>query len=78
MISREAAPSMEARLLPKSGPMGSAWQGRVWFTLNPSQWCLLDLPELAGVRQWGRFLAFGDDELLREMDLALAAPASLF
>jgi hypothetical protein len=71
MLSRTSATWTDACLLRKTGPMGPEWRGRVWVTLNPSVWQLESVPERAGVRVWGNVVAFGDDELLREIEAAL-------
>jgi hypothetical protein len=76
LISRQAIAWHEAGSLCKAGPMGRAWQGKVWVTINPACWRLLSIPDQAGTRVWGDVIAFGDDELLREIDTLLSASAS--
>jgi len=71
MLSRSSSTWMDVCQLRKSGEMGPEWQGRVWVTLNPKAWQLESIPEHAGVRVWGAVVAFGDDELLREIESAL-------
>jgi hypothetical protein len=71
MVSHESATVDEARGLCKVGKMGAAWKGRVWVTLNPAHFRLETVPDLAGVRMWGDIVAFGDEDLLREIDAAL-------
>lgn len=68
MLSRDAAKWTDVCLLRKTGSMGPEWRGRVWVTLNPSVWQLESIPDHAGIRVWGSVIAFGDDELLREIE----------
>jgi hypothetical protein len=71
LLSRNAATWTDVCMLRKNGAMGPEWRGRVWVTLSPSVWQLESVPERAGVRVWGSVVAFGDDELLREIEAAL-------
>ena len=71
MLSRQASSWLDVCTLRKSGTMGPEWQGKVWVTLNPNAWQLESVPERAGVRVWGSVVAFGDDELLREIEAGL-------
>lgn len=71
LISRNAVAWNEAGTLCKSGRMGPEWRGKVWVTLNPEIWQLHTVPEEAGVRVWGAVVAFGDDELLQEIEAGL-------
>jgi hypothetical protein len=71
MLSRTSATWTDVCSLRKNGAMGPEWRGRVWVTLNPTVWQLESVPERAGVRVWGSVVAFGDDELLREIEAAL-------
>jgi hypothetical protein len=75
MISREAISWHEVGTLRKAGPMGREWQGKVWVTINPDCWRLQTIPDQAGARVWGAVVAFGDDELLRELDALLRPPS---
>ena len=74
LISRDAITWNEAGTLCKSGPMGRQWQGKVWVTINPDCWRLQSIPDQAGTRVWGAVVAFGDDELLREIDTLFSPP----
>src|SRR5437879_5638958 len=47
LISRKAISWSEAGTLCKSGPMGQAWRGKVWVTLNPDCWRLQSIPDQA-------------------------------
>jgi hypothetical protein len=71
MISRSSATWSDVCCLRKSGTMGPEWRGRVWVTLSPNDWRIESIPDRAGVRVWGSVIAFGDDELLREIEASL-------
>src|SRR5438552_1818261 len=71
-ISREAITWTEAGLLCKAGPMGPHWKGKVWVTINTAGWGLETMPDDAGTRVWGAVVAFGDEELLGEIDELLS------
>ena len=68
LLSRQSATWNEAGKLCKVGRMGPEWRGRVWVTFNTRQWQLQSIPEDAGTRRWGAIIAFGDPELLNELD----------
>jgi len=68
LLSREPMTWSQVGSLCKIGPMGPAWQGKVWVTFSAPVWQLQTLPEKAGLRVWGNVLAFGDEKLLREID----------
>ncbi len=68
LLSRIPTTWNEAGALRKIGPMGPAWQGKAWVTFSTPIWQLHTLPEGAGLRSWGKVLAFGDETLLREID----------
>ncbi len=68
MISREAIAWHDVGTLNKSRGMGPQWHGKVWVTLNPQYWRLEAVPEETGVRVWGSVIAYGDDEVLNEID----------
>jgi hypothetical protein len=72
LLSRNAVKWSEAGQLCKSGPMGPEWKGKVWVTLNPQCWRLESIPDAAGTRAWGAVVAFGDEDLLREIDELLS------
>lgn len=77
LISREAMSWSEAGLLRKIGPMGPEWKGKVWVTLHQEHWRVVSLPDHAGVRVWGSVVAYGDEEVLSELEEFLApAPFS--
>lgn len=71
LLSRNSSSWSDVCQLRKTGSMGPEWRGKVWVTLNPSCWELKSVPDQAGIRVWGAVIAFGDDELLREIEAAL-------
>lgn len=71
LLSRENVSWLEAGTLCKVGQMGPKWKGKVWVTFNSERWQLRTMPENAGARVWGSVIAFGDEELLDEIDSAL-------
>ena len=71
LLSRASATWSDAASLCKIGPMGPEWKGKVWVTFDSSMWQLRTIPENAGVRQWGAVIAFGDEDLLNEVDSML-------
>jgi hypothetical protein len=73
LISRERVSWNEAGTLKKTGNMGPEWKGKVWVTFSPSYWQLETIPNHAGTRSWGDVVAFGDQELLSELDSVLAS-----
>jgi hypothetical protein len=68
LLSREPVTWSQVGSLRKIGPMGREWQGKAWVTFSAPVWQLQTLPEKAGLRVWGHVLAFGDDQLLRDVD----------
>jgi hypothetical protein len=76
LISRESVSWSEVGVLCKAGAMGPEWVGKVWVTMNPAHFNLVTLPDQAAMRAWGEVVAFGDDQLLQDIDAALAAPES--
>ena len=68
LLSHQSVSWGEAGTLCKIGQMGPEWKGKVWVTFNSCRWQLKTLPENAGVRVWGSVIAFGDQDLLNEVD----------
>jgi len=52
----------------KVGAMGSTWKGRIWIVAPSSDVPLLTAPGEVPPRVWGRVLAFGDADLLDEIE----------
>lgn len=71
VVSRECVTWSEAATLRKTGKMGAAWKGKAWVTMNSNVWQLQTIPDQAGLRDWGGVFAFGDQELLAELEAAL-------
>lgn len=77
LISRQSISWSDAGSLRKVGPMGAEWKGKVWVTFTRNDWRLESLPEQAGMRVWGTVVAYGDEDLLSELDESLvSAPFS--
>ena len=74
LVSREPVSWGEAGSLCKAGEMGPRWKGKVWVTQSPRNYYLLTIPDDAGTRVWGDVLAFGDANLLSEIEDALVEP----
>ncbi len=72
LISRQWVSCTEASTLCKARPIGPDWKGKVWVTFSSDAWRLATLPEHAGHRVWGTVIAYGDEELLSELDESLA------
>jgi hypothetical protein len=71
LLSRRPLSWIDAGSLCKTTPMGPHWQGKVGVTVNNEHWEILSLPDRAGVRVWGKVVAYGDEDLLNEIDAAL-------
>jgi hypothetical protein len=71
-VSRTPSSRDEVVLLRKSGPMTAAWKGKAWITVTAPHWNLAAVPEGAAVRIWGHVIAFGDENLVGELDQVLA------
>jgi hypothetical protein len=74
VLSREKLGWADAVELRKSGTMGPEWKGRVWVTVNPGFWQIEAIPDDAATRTWGEIVAFGDAELLEEIESSMAEP----
>jgi hypothetical protein len=73
-VSRTPSAREEVARLRKSGPMTAAWKGKAWVTVSAPHWNLALVPEGATVRAWGHVVAFGDEQVMRELDEVLASP----
>ena len=78
MVTREMVSSDAVNSMRKVGEMGPAWKGKVWVTLNPGYWRLELIPDDAATRTWGNVIAFGDADLLQELDSILEPAACPF
>jgi hypothetical protein len=70
-ISRENMSWFQAGMLCKVGNMGPEWKGKVWVTVSTPAWRLCRIPDDADARVWGPIVAFGDQEILSEIDRVL-------
>ena len=72
MVSRTPTTWTEVNGIAKVGPMGPAWHGKVWVTSRVSgSYPNAGMPYKAKLRLWGKVFAFGDEEVLDELELAL-------
>jgi hypothetical protein len=55
----------------KVGALGPNWRGKVWIARISSSYQLASIPEATGARIWGSVIAFGDSELLAEIEQSL-------
>jgi hypothetical protein len=78
LISRETIARESVNSMRKVGEMGPAWKGKAWVTLNPGCCRLEFTPDDAATRTWGNVVAFGDADLLRELDAILNPAPGLF
>jgi hypothetical protein len=70
LVSREELPWQTANLLCKAGPMGPEWKGKVWVCQRVKEIGNI-APENAIVSDWGGVVAFGDREVLSEIENSL-------
>jgi hypothetical protein len=76
LVSRDVITSSEACRLYKAGRPGQEWKGKVWLThISTEDWQLPAAPDDANTRSWGNIRAFGDNDLLNEIESALNARA---
>jgi len=68
LLSRGPMKWTTASALCKIGNMGPEWQGKVWVTIQSPLFKFQTMPDNAGLRNWGKVFAFGDEALLRELD----------
>ena len=68
LISRQSVAWSDVSCLCKIGNMGPQWQGKVWVTIHTPNWRLGAIPDDATASTWGELVAYGDQELLSELD----------
>jgi hypothetical protein len=70
MVTREPATADEANLLPRGGPMGPEWDGKIWVRkcTGATYWTM---PDNVEHRIWGGVCVFGDKDFLAEIEAAL-------
>jgi hypothetical protein len=70
LVTREETNWREVNVLPKAGPMGPEWKGKVWITgVVPNQ--IWNMPDGAAAKLWGGVYAYGDGAFLAEIEGAL-------
>jgi hypothetical protein len=57
-----------ANSLCKIGKMGPEWKGKVWVTYSNTRGALCVLPDDAASRTWGTVCAYGDADLLNQIE----------
>lgn len=68
VVCREPLTWEEGNLNCKSGPMGRRWKGRVWIIRSMPFTEMWTTPGDTEPRIWGKVWAFGDSELLAEIE----------
>ncbi len=72
LVSCENVDWVEVNSMAKVGQIGEEWRGRIWFAvIDDAEAELLSVPDWPGRRVWGNVVAFGDDQLLDEIDARL-------
>ena len=79
MISRKPLAWEYVNEVPKVGPMGSEWQGKVWVTSHMNLQCPhVTIPDKAKLHIWGTMFAFGDEDIINELELEIDMNANQF
>jgi hypothetical protein len=68
LVTTEKTDWNVANNLCKIGKMGPEWKGKVWVTFTASKGALCVLPDDAATRSWGSVCAFGDEDLLNQIE----------
>jgi hypothetical protein len=69
MVSRDPMTWADVNEVPKVGPMGAEWRGKVWVTSQMNMQCpQLAIPDKAKLHLWGSLYAFGDEDLISEIE----------
>lgn len=68
IVSREPMTWEDAGHIRMSGPMGPRWKGCVWIIRSMPFTDLWTTPGDTEPRVWGKLWAFGDDDLLNEIE----------
>lgn len=69
LVCRKELHWVEACSLSKVGKFGPEWRGRVWFAvIDDNNLELCGIPDWPGSRVWGNVVAFGDADLLDEIE----------
>jgi hypothetical protein len=73
LITTEEANWKVANDLCKVGKMGPDWKGKVWISYSGLTGTLCNVPDDATTRTWGGVCAFGDSNLLDQIEGTLRA-----
>jgi hypothetical protein len=68
VVSRDALTRADVVAMRKTGPMGPEWSGRVWIVAPVPDSAIETAPGDVPPRVWGRVWAFGDANLLDEIE----------
>jgi hypothetical protein len=72
-VSREKLAWNDVNHLIKIGPRGPEWHGKIWLgVIEDDLSDLYSIPNWPGTRVWGNIIAFGDAELLDELEAQLS------
>jgi hypothetical protein len=68
VLSPDALTRTDVVAMRRAGPMGRDWKGRVWIVAPASASAMVTAPGDVPPRVWGAVWAFGDRELLDEIE----------
>lgn len=71
LVTAEQATWKDANDLVKVNKIGPEWKGKVWVTIIGETGAHGVVPEEANARTWGRVCAYGDKDLLNQVEYAL-------
>lgn len=71
LITQDETDWQAANNLCKIGKMGPEWKGKVWVTYTNNNGAICVLPDDASSRLWGSVCAFGDADLLNQIESTL-------
>ena len=79
MISRKPLAWEDVNEVPKVRPMRLEWQGKVWVTSHMNlQYPQVTIPDKAKLHIWGTMFAFGDEDIISELEHELDMNANQF
>jgi hypothetical protein len=73
LVSRDSLSTEEVNRLSKASTEGPGWRGKVWVTHTRPDWQLQIPSRDENVRRWGGIVAFGDEQLVRDIDALLSS-----
>lgn len=75
LVTQEETDWRVVNVLWKIGKMGPEWKGKVWVTFSTDQLALCGIPNGAASRSWGVVCAYGDADLLNQIECSLRRAA---